>query len=244
VDIALARAWIAAVARLVRERSAELTELDSAIGDGDHGANLRRGFDAVTVALDGYAAETVGDVLVKTGSTLVSKVGGAAGPLYGTAFRAMGKSLPERADVGVTELAGALRAGLDGVRKLGKAEPGDKTLVDAFGPAVDAYETATEHTGAAASGAAEPAAAGGAAAVEHNAAAEAVAARAAATAAGEGARATTAMQARKGRASYLGPRSVGHQDPGATSTWLIFNALADVYQPAPESATTRPDISG
>ncbi|GFJ88276.1 dihydroxyacetone kinase subunit DhaL [Phytohabitans rumicis] len=142
-------------------------------------------------------------MLVKTGSTLISKVGGAAGPLYGTAFRAIGKALPPDSTVDVASLGQALRAGLAAVQKLGAAVPGDKTIVDAYGPAVAAFEKANdEGLGAAA--------------------------RAAAEAAAEGMRATTALQARKGRASYLGPRSVGHQDPGATSTWLIFQALADI----------------
>jgi dihydroxyacetone kinase-like protein len=203
MDIALARTWIAAAAAAVADQADRLTELDAAIGDGDHGVNLNRGFTAVLAALDGYAAATVGDVLVRTGSTLVSKVGGAAGPLYGTAFRAMGKALPE-AEVDAEGLAKALRAGLEGVRKLGGAVPGDKTIVDAFAPAVAAYDAAV-------------------AAGQSLGAATAEAARAAE----EGMRATAALQARKGRASYLGERSIGHQDPGATSTWLLFRTLAE-----------------
>jgi dihydroxyacetone kinase-like protein len=204
VDIPLARAWIAAIAAAVADQADYLTQLDSAIGDADHGVNLHRGFTAVTAALDGYDAATVGDVFVRTGSTLVSRVGGAAGPLYGTAFRAIGKALPE-STVDPHGLSAALRAGLEGLQRLGAAVPGDKTIVDAYAPAVAAYDK-------------ELAGGGDLAA----------AASAAAQAAEEGMRATTAMQARKGRASYLGPRSVGHQDPGATSTWLIFRALAEV----------------
>ena len=204
MDIALARAWIAAIAAAVAEHTDRLTQLDSAIGDADHGVNLHRGFSAVVGALDGYEAATVGDVFIRTGSTLVSRVGGAAGPLYGTAFRAIGKALPEPV-VDAPALSTALKAGLEGLQKLGAAVPGDKTIVDAYGPAVAAYDK-------------ELAGGGDLAA----------AASAAAAAAEEGMRATTAMQARKGRASYLGPRSVGHQDPGATSTWLIFRALAAV----------------
>ncbi|GAA4684943.1 dihydroxyacetone kinase subunit DhaL [Phytohabitans rumicis] len=203
MDVALARSWIAAIAAAVAEQADYLTQLDSAIGDADHGVNLNRGFTAVLAALDGPPPATVGEVLVKTGSTLISKVGGAAGPLYGTAFRAIGKALPPDSTVDVASLGQALRAGLAAVQKLGAAVPGDKTIVDAYGPAVAAFEKANdEGLGAAA--------------------------RAAAEAAAEGMRATTALQARKGRASYLGPRSVGHQDPGATSTWLIFQALADI----------------
>jgi phosphoenolpyruvate---glycerone phosphotransferase subunit DhaL len=203
VDIPLARAWIAAIAAAVAEHADYLTQLDSAIGDADHGVNLHRGFTAVVAALDGYDAATVGDVFVRTGSTLVSRVGGAAGPLYGTAFRTIGKALPEPS-VDSQALSAALRAGLEALQRLGAAVPGEKTIVDAYAPAVAAYDK-------------ELAGGGDLAA----------AASAAALAAEEGMRATTAMQARKGRASYLGPRSVGHQDPGATSTWLIFRALAE-----------------
>jgi len=204
MDVALARAWIAAVTAAVTDNADYLTQLDSAIGDADHGVNLRRGFTAVSAALDSYEAATVGDVLVKTGSTLVSKVGGASGPLYGTAFRAMGKALPE-ATVDATALGKALRAGLEGVQKLGAAVQGDKTIVDAYEPAIAAFDAAVAGGG------------------DLHAAAEA-----ARQAAEDGMHATTPLQARKGRASYLGARSVGHQDPGATSTWLIFKALAEV----------------
>jgi len=224
MDIALARAWIAAIAAAVDENADQLTQLDSAIGDADHGVNLRRGFTAVVEALNGLEAATVGDVLVRTGATLVSKVGGAAGPLYGTAFRAMGKALAEaqvdaegvakaqvdaegvaKAQVDAEGVAKALRAGLEGLQRLGAAVPGDKTIVDAYLPALTAFDAAVGAGGDLATAAAE-----------------------AARAAEEGMRATTPLQARKGRASYLGARSVGHQDPGATSTWLIFRALAEV----------------
>jgi phosphoenolpyruvate---glycerone phosphotransferase subunit DhaL len=204
MDIALARAWIAAITAAVTDNADYLTQLDSAIGDADHGVNLRRGFTAVSAALEGYEAATVGDVLVKTGSTLVSKVGGASGPLYGTAFRAIGKALPE-ATVDATAVGKALRAGLEGVQKLGAAVAGDKTMVDAYEPAIAAFDAAVAGGG------------------DLHAAADA-----ARQAAEEGMQATTPLQARKGRASYLGARSVGHQDPGATSTWLIFKALAEV----------------
>jgi len=198
VDISLAREWIAILAARIADQSDYLTQLDSAIGDGDHGVNLNRGFAAVLAALDGFEPASAGDLLVKVGATLVSKVGGASGPLYGMAFRSMGKALNE------STLEVALRAGLESVQRLGSAVLGDKTIVDAYQPALEAFEAAT--------------AAGG-----DLAAATAAAAEAART----GMTATTAMQARKGRASYLGPRSVGHQDPGATSTWLIFQSLAD-----------------
>jgi dihydroxyacetone kinase-like protein len=205
VDVALALAWLRAAAGAVAAESDRLTRLDSAIGDGDHGVNLNRGFAAVVAALDGTPPEAVGPVFVKAGTTLISKVGGASGPLYGSALRALGKALPPGPEVELPALAGALNAGLEAIRKLGGAEPGDKTIVDAYRPALDAFEEAV----ARGAGLAEAAAA-------------------AARAADEGARATTPMRARKGRASYLGERSVGHQDPGATSTALIFRALADV----------------
>jgi len=192
MDAGQARAWVEAVAASVTAHAAELTDLDAAIGDGDHGVNLRRGFDAAVAALAGFEAGTAGEVLTKAGSTLVSKVGGASGPLYGSFFRALGKALSAG-----DSFADGLQAGLDAVVRLGKAAPGDKTMVDALAPAVAAF----------ASGG--PAAAGAAALA--------------------GAAATVPLQARKGRASYLGERSAGHQDPGATSTALIFEALAGVY---------------
>ncbi|MEV7775744.1 dihydroxyacetone kinase subunit DhaL [Kitasatospora sp. NPDC086791] len=198
----LAEAWIRALAAAVEKEESRLTELDSAIGDGDHGSNLRRGFTAVRTALDGLRPLGPGAVLSKTGTTLISKVGGASGPLYGKAFRAIGAALPEPA--GPAAVAEALSAGLDAIRLLGKAAPGDKTIVDAWTPAVAAFRAA------AAGGAALPGAAA-----------------AAADAAEQGARDTVPLQARKGRASYLGERSIGHQDPGATSTALIFRTLAD-----------------
>ncbi|MFF2144959.1 dihydroxyacetone kinase subunit DhaL [Kitasatospora sp. NPDC058190] len=202
-DIPLAEAWIRAIAAAVEKEQTRLTELDSAIGDGDHGSNLQRGFAAVLTALDGLQPAGPGAVLTKTGTTLISKVGGASGPLYGKAFRAIGAALPEPATP--ADVAEALAAGLDAIRALGKAEPGDKTIVDAWTPAVAAFRHA------AATGAALPAAAA-----------------AAAEAADRGARDTVPLPARKGRASYLGERSIGHQDPGATSTALLFRTLADV----------------
>ncbi|GAA4957419.1 dihydroxyacetone kinase subunit DhaL [Actinoplanes utahensis] len=208
MDVALATAWLRAAAGSVTAEADLLTRLDAAIGDGDHGVNMRRGFTAVVTVLDGTEFTAVGDVFVRAGATLISKVGGASGPLYGSAFRAFGKALPPGARADLPGLAGALHAGLEAVRKLGGAQPGDKTMVDAYQPALTAFEEAV------AGGAALPEAAAGAA-----------------RAAGDGARATTSLTARKGRASYLGERSAGHQDPGATSTWLIFQALADVTAP-------------
>ncbi|MFD0279339.1 dihydroxyacetone kinase subunit DhaL [Kitasatospora sp. NPDC127111] len=202
-DTTLAEAWVRAIAAAVAEEQQRLTELDSAIGDGDHGSNLQRGFTAVGAALDGLDPAGPGAVLTRTGTTLISKVGGASGPLYGKAFRAVGAALPGPA--GPAEFGEALAAGLRALQDLGKAEPGDKTIVDAWTPAVAAFRAAAR------AGAGLPEAAG-----------------AAADAAEQGALDTVPLQARKGRASYLGPRSVGHQDPGATSTALLFRALAEV----------------
>jgi len=198
------RAWITAAARVIEEQRDHLTQLDAAIGDADHGINLSRGFTAVLSALESAAPATPGAVLMLTGSTLISKVGGASGPLYGTAFRRAGRALGDAADVDLPGLAVALEDALAGVQQLGAAREGDKTMVDALAPATAAFSKAIA-VGA-------PAADALAALVE--------AARA-------GAAATISMQALKGRASYLGPRSVGHEDPGAASTALILGALRD-----------------
>jgi dihydroxyacetone kinase phosphoprotein-dependent L subunit len=199
-------AWIRRAAELVTADSDRLTTLDAAIGDGDHGLNLARGFGAAVAALDELPADTApGKVLTGAGRAIVSKTGGASGPLYGTALRRAGKALGDTAEADAAALGTALRAALDGVQELGKAGEGDKTMVDALAPAVAAYETAVT-----------------------DGADLATAARAAATGAEKGAETTVPMVARKGRASYLGPRSAGHLDPGAASTVLLLRALADV----------------
>jgi dihydroxyacetone kinase phosphoprotein-dependent L subunit len=204
VDAALVLGWIAETATTVSSARAHLTALDAAIGDADHGVNLDRGFTAVRTRI--AQAETVpatpGAVLALAGRTLISTVGGASGPLYGTALREMSKSVGLAASVDDASFVAALQAGLDGIRRLGAATEGDKTMVDAYAPALAAMEEAVR--------AGQPLA---------------TAAKSAAHAAEEGARATVPLQARKGRASYLGARSIGHQDPGATSTALIFAAL-------------------
>lgn len=208
MDAAIARAWVQAIAEAINEQTDYLTQLDSAIGDADHGANMRRGFGAVLDALADAQPDTAADVLVKTGNTLVSSVGGASGPLYGSAFRAIGKALTEPDPDSKALLAG-LADGLAAIQRLGAAVPGDKTMVDAYAPAIAAFE--------------QDLSAG---------ATLAAAAASAADAAEDGMRATISLQARKGRASYLGARSVGHQDPGATSTALIFRTLATVVAAA------------
>ena len=204
MDTNVFRAWITSAAGVIEANRDHLTQLDAAIGDADHGINLARGFAAVLAALDAKPAATPGAVLTLTGSTLISKVGGASGPLYGMAFRRAGQALGAAEDVDLTALAQALEAALAGVQQLGAAREGDKTMVDALAPATRALAKAV------AEGATQ---------------ADALAAVAAAAA--EGAAATVSMEARKGRASYLGPRSVGHEDPGAASTVLILAALRD-----------------
>lgn len=192
--------WIGVYADEIAANRDFLTQLDAATGDADHGVNMDRGVSAASAVLVAGVDLLPGDLLVEVGSTIVLRVGGAAGPLYGTAFREMGVSLGDRTRFGLDDLIQALQAGLDGIVKLGAAVQGDKTMVDAWAPAVEALNRdGTRDVGGALQQAREAAEAGAAA--------------------------TVSMQARKGRASYLGPRSVGHQDPGATSTALLFAAL-------------------
>ncbi|WP_432060954.1 dihydroxyacetone kinase subunit DhaL [Streptomyces sp. S1] len=193
--------WLAAVAEDVDREADRLTELDSAIGDADHGANLKRGFAAVAETLAKEPPGTPGAVLTTAGRQLISTVGGASGPLYGTLLRRAGKALGDDVRVGRERLAEALGAGVAAVSQLGGAQVGDKTMLDALVPAVEALPESF------------------------------AAARAAAE---EGALATVPLRARKGRASYLGERSVGHQDPGATSSALLFAALAATAAPEGE----------
>jgi dihydroxyacetone kinase phosphoprotein-dependent L subunit len=204
MDAGFFRAWVDEIAAAVETQRDHLTQLDAAIGDADHGINLARGFTAVQAALAQASTPTPGSVLLLTGTTLITKVGGASGPLYGTAFRQAGKALGDGPDVDLAALASALDAALAGVQKLGAAREGEKTMVDALAPAASALSKAV---------------------AEGASAADAVSALADAAAAG--AQATIPMQALKGRASYLGPRSVGHEDPGAVSTALILGALRD-----------------
>ena len=205
MDAEVFRAWIVSAAGVIEANRDHLTQLDAAIGDADHGINLARGFTAVLGALDAADAEaTPGAILTVTGNTLISKVGGASGPLYGMAFRRAGQALGDAADVDLPGLSAALDAALAGVQQLGAAREGDKTMVDALAAATRAFSKAI------AEGASSD---------------DALASLA--EAAEAGAAATVSMQALKGRASYLGPRSVGHEDPGAVSTALILGALRD-----------------
>jgi dihydroxyacetone kinase-like protein len=200
VDVA---AWLPEFARLIAENKQYLTELDSAIGDADHGTNMDRGMTAVVKALEGEAGSGPAALLKRTGMTLVSTVGGASGPLYGTAFLRMAAAAGDAETLDGPAFAKALRAGLEGIVTRGKAQAGDKTMYDALAPAVDALDAAL------AAGQALPAAI-----------------RAAVEAAAAGRDATIPLVARKGRASYLGERSAGHQDPGATSVTLLLTAAA------------------
>jgi dihydroxyacetone kinase-like protein len=205
MDAAFFRAWLGEAGTVIESQRDHLTQLDAAIGDADHGINLARGFSAIATALERADTPTPGSVLTLAGSTLISKVGGASGPLYGMALRQAGKSLGDTGDASLAELAASLEAALAGVQKLGAAREGEKTMVDALAPAVAALQKAI----------ADGVDAAGALA-------------AAAAAAADGAQATISMQALKGRASYLGPRSVGHEDPGAASTAIIIGALGEV----------------
>jgi dihydroxyacetone kinase-like protein len=196
--------WLRRFAAAVAEHKAELVRLDTAIGDGDHGTNMDRGMRKVLEKVDGLEGEDIGATLKAVGMALVSSVGGAAGPLYGTLFLQMGTATAGRESLDLEGWTAALAAGANGVQTRGKAQRGDKTMLDALMPALEALQSAADD------GAGLP---------------EALARSAGAARAGM--EATIPMEARKGRASYLGPRSVGHQDPGATSTHMLLQAAAE-----------------
>jgi len=195
--------WLRECAERIHADAARLTELDAAIGDADHGSNLDRGFAAVVAKISTEAYAGPGALLKAVGMTLVSTVGGASGPLYGTFFLRCGTTLGDADTVDAVAFGAALRAGVDGVRARGKAESGDKTMLDAWLPAVEAYERAVGDGAELGAGL-----------------------RAAAVAAAAGRDATVELVARKGRASYLGERSRDHLDPGATSTTILLEAAA------------------
>lgn len=208
LDVAGVDRWIRAFARAIHEHKEELTALDAAIGDADHGANMDRGMTAAVAAIEKASADAapaaVGPLLKAVGMALVSSVGGASGPLYGTLFLRMAVAAGEAAELDAPATSAALAAGLKGIVDRGKAEAGDKTMFDALAPACAALEAALS-----------------------DGAPLAQALAVASAAADQGRDATTPLLARKGRASYLGERSIGHQDPGATSTALLVRALAD-----------------
>lgn len=198
--------WLKAFAALISENAAYLTQLDSDIGDGDHGANMNRGMQAVLTALPGVADKDIGSIFKTVGMKLVSTVGGASGPLYGTMFLQMGSATAGKMELTLDDWVAAVRAGCDGVIMRGKAQPGDKTMVDALMPGLDALQTERD-----------------------NGATLARALEAAKDATRQGMEATIPLVARKGRASYLGERSAGHQDPGATSAYYLMKTAADTW---------------
>ena len=202
IDRSTTLTWMSLFAEAMGEHRQELVRLDTAIGDGDHGANMARGMEKAAEKLSGAEQADTGSVLKTVAMTLISTVGGAAGPLYGTLFLQLGSALAGKDEVQLSEYAAAWRKGVEGVQARGKAVPGDKTMVDALVPAVDALERATELD---------------------------CGLRAAAAAAEEGMQATTPLVARKGRASYLGERSAGHQDPGATSSYYLLRTAAEAF---------------
>jgi dihydroxyacetone kinase-like protein len=203
IELAQLTAWVRDFARVIGENAKYLTELDAAIGDADHGINMARGMTAVIAALDESTPADMAALCKQVGMTLVKSVGGASGPLYGTLFLRMGSALGAADTVDAQGFAVALRAGVDGVVQRGHAEAGDKTMIDALAPALVGLDAAL------ASGAGIPAAL-----------------HAATVAAEKGRDATQAIVARKGRASYLGQRSVGHLDPGAASAVMLINSAA------------------
>jgi phosphoenolpyruvate---glycerone phosphotransferase subunit DhaL len=205
--------WLERFAGIVAEQKQYLTGLDAAIGDGDHGINMDRGFQTVLVKIAPVRDKDAGTLLKTTGMALVGSVGGAGGPLYGTFFLRAGAALDGKSEISDRDLVGALDAGLKGVVERGKANPNDKTMVDALAPAVARAKESLD---------------GGASLNE--------ALAAAADAAEEGMKATIPLKALKGRASYLGDRSIGHQDPGATSSYLMLRALSDSLAAIPQQA--------
>lgn len=199
--------FLEGVASRIKEHRDELTHLDSAIGDADHGANLDRGFSAVLTKLPTVADKDIGTILKTAGMTLVSTVGGASGPLYGTAFIRAGMALADRFELTMGDVVAALEAALEGIQARGKAQRGEKTMVDAIAPGIEALKAANANGD-------DPTTAlrKGLAATE------------------EGMKATIPMLATKGRASYLGERSIGHQDPGATSSYYIAQVLVETIE--------------
>lgn len=197
-------AWIHRFSDVITEHAEELTQLDSAIGDADHGTNMRRGCRAAVEALEAAGPEDVTGFGRAIAMKLISAVGGTSGPLYGSFFLALGTAGGNEGELDAAGTVAALKAAVEAVQKRGKAEPGDKTMVDALLPAIDAMETSLADGGTLADALA-----------------------AGTDAAEEGMRATIPMLARKGRASYLGERSIGHQDPGATSSWLLVRSAAE-----------------
>jgi dihydroxyacetone kinase-like protein len=197
--------WLESTAAVLADNKGYLTDLDSAIGDADHGTNMDRGFTKVMEKLPTVADKDIGNILKTVGMTLISSVGGASGPLYGTFYMRGGMAADAKEELDGDDLVNVLQGAVDGIIQRGRAQPGDKTMVDALLPALAALKQAIADG--------QDVRAGVAAAV---------------AAAEQGMKDTIPLQARKGRASYLGERSIGHQDPGATSSYLILNALLGV----------------
>jgi dihydroxyacetone kinase-like protein len=199
--------WLEKLSAVLTENRDYLTQLDSAIGDADHGINMKRGIDRVMEKLPSVADKDIGNVLKTVGMTLISSVGGASGPLYGTFFMRGGMAAAAKEELSAEDLLEVLQAGVDGIVQRGRAQAGDKTMIDAWTPALAAYRARLDEGGG-----------------------EIESLRAAVLAAEQGMKETIPLQARKGRASYLGERSIGHQDPGATSSYLILKALLDTLE--------------
>jgi dihydroxyacetone kinase-like protein len=199
--------WLRTLGDVLTSNKEYLTELDSAIGDADHGINMKRGFDKVLEKLPSVADKDIGNILKTTGMTLISSVGGASGPLYGTFFMRAGMTTGAKEELTGEDLAALLQAGADGIIQRGRAQLGDKTMVDAWLPAIDAMQNALA-----------------------NGSGTVAALSKAVDAAEKGMKDTIPMQAKKGRASYLGERSIGHQDPGATSSYLMLKTLLETLQ--------------
>lgn len=198
--------WLKAFAATINENAAYLTQLDSDIGDGDHGANMNRGMQAVLTALPGVADKDIGSIFKTVGMKLVSTVGGASGPLYGTMFMQMGNATAGKMELTLGDWIAALQAGYDGVVMRGKAQPGDKTMIDALAPGLGALKAQRDSDASIADSL-----------------------NASAGAAQDGMVATIPLVARKGRASYLGERSANHQDPGATSSYYLLKTAAETW---------------
>jgi len=199
--------WLEETAAVLNKNKDYLTQLDSAIGDADHGSNMDRGFKKVMEKLATMTDKDIGNIMKTTGMTLISSVGGASGPLYGTFYMRSGMAVIAKEELMDDDLYLMLKAGVDGIVQRGRAQLEDKTMFDAWSPALDALQSAIAN-GQDTIGALETAV----------------------SAAEQGMKATIPLQARKGRASYLGERSIGHQDPGATSSFLILNALLDAVK--------------
>ena len=199
--------WLESTAAVLSENKEYLTELDAAIGDADHGINMDRGFRKVMEKLPSVADKDIGNILKTIGMTLISSVGGAAGPLYGTFYMRSGMAVAAKEELDNDDVVKMLQSGVDGIVQRGRAQLEDKTMYDAWAPAMVALNGSLE-----------------------NGNDLLVALRSAVAAAEQGMKDTIPLQAKKGRASYLGERSIGHQDPGATSSYLILNALLDVIE--------------